>query len=197
MQGTPTTTDSHCSNTCEEHKETQPGSRPGTRTKDKPNPGSFQLLSCGFHPVKGSKSQPHVPSAPWETAREGVGGAGLRSALGGSFVFVRNNDINHSIKQKPLRGRISKLAQHRAQPAGELPASGHSRQIPWDSSSAAKATEGRGDEQIQDCCRTRAWKCESERSAVRCLLGIHPNGTASLPLALQVNLACGLHNLLT
>lgn len=178
----------------------QPGFRPGTGTKDKPNPGSFQLLSCGFHPVEtvqGSKGEPHAPSAPWETAREGVGGAGLRSALGGSLVFVRNNDINHNINQKPLRGRISKLAQHRAQPAGELPASGHSQQIPRDSSSAAKATDGGGDEQTQDCCRTWAWKCESEHSAVGCLLGIHPNGTASLPLALQVKLACGLHNLLT
>lgn len=58
--------------------------------------------------------------------------------MGGSFVFARNNDINHNIKQKPLRGRISKLAQHRAQPAGELPGSGHSRQIPWDSSSEPK-----------------------------------------------------------
>lgn len=69
--------------------------------------------------------------------------------MGGSLVFVRNNDINHNIKQKPPRGRISKLAQHRAQPAGELPASGHSRQIPGTrpgDQDPAKATDGRVEE---------------------------------------------------
>lgn len=152
------------------------------------------------HPVRvqSSKGEPTIPSAPWET-RDSVGG----SALGGSLVFVRNNDINHNIKQKPPRGRISKLAQHRAQPTGELPASGHSQQIPG----LVLGTRIQPKPWMEEWKRRRAgsgllWdsaqKCESEHSVVvRCLLGIHPNGTAPLPLALQVNLACGLHNLLT
>ena len=150
-------TGSHCTNTCEEHKEIQPGFKSGACTKNKPNPGSLKLLSCGFHP-QCSNSQP-VPSAPWETQHGRVREARSTALLwGGFFVFIRNNNINHNIKQKPLRGRISKLAPHRAQLTADTSASGRCRQLPRDLSSAAKAmgashSDEGGGEQIQDGCR--------------------------------------------
>lgn len=98
-------------------------------------------------------------STAGNAAREGAEARGTALLWRGSFVFIRNNNINHNIKQKPLRGRISKLTQHRAQRAADLPASGRSRQLPGDLSIAAEATgashmDGGGGEQIQeDGCR--------------------------------------------
>lgn len=151
-------TGSHRTNTCEGHKEIQPGFKSGACTKNKSNPGSFKLLSCGFHPR--SSNSRSVPSALQETLHRRVREArGTASLWGGFFVFIRNNNINHNIKQKPLRGRIPKLTQHRAQPTADLPASGRSRQLPWDLSMAAEATgalhmDGGSGKQIQeDGCR--------------------------------------------
>lgn len=78
-------------------------------------------------------------------------------ALGGMFRFLRNNNINHDMKQKSPRRRISQLT-------ADPPASSCSKQLPWDSS-AAEATgawhvDGTGNKQIQeDSLETQAWKC--------------------------------------
>lgn len=79
-------------------------------------------------------------------------GAQLRCG-GGAFCVIRNNSINHNIKQKPLRGKISKLARHRARPTADPQVASPGL------SSAAGATDvshkdGGGRQQIQqDSCR--------------------------------------------
>lgn len=83
-----------------------------------------------------SNGQP-VPPALRETG--GYGRLGHSFTLG---AFL-DNSINDNIKQKPLKGRISKLAQYRAQPAaGSFPGT------------RPQHTDGGGGEHNpEDCCK--------------------------------------------
>lgn len=68
------------------------------------------------------------------------------------FGFVRNNNINHNIKQKPLRGGIVQARSAQSPTCGRPASSGRSRQLARDSSSSH--ADGGGGEQIQeDGCR--------------------------------------------